>query len=211
MRPSHDTFPVDQFNRIHKDELHHDDFSWLLSNLTQFWSFLPSDSLETLAEFGFYSYLYDGRIRVVALNTQFGDPINMYTLLGENQKMQQWNWLIETLSKSEANGEKVILIGHIPPGRMGLLNEKGSCYADDYFIITERFKDTIIAHLYGHTHNDEFEMLNYNDTRQLIYISPALTPGGNNPTFRVYHFQNDTIVDYVQYYTNLSQANENNL
>jgi len=49
-------------------------------------------------------------VRVVALNTQWGDGFNAYLLLEEDQKQVQWKWLIQTLSTSETNGEKVILM-----------------------------------------------------------------------------------------------------
>lgn len=101
--------------------------------MSEYWSpFLDSQALQTFRTGGYYTKLAKPGLRVVALDTQFGDIINFYLLLQENQHREQFNWLIDVLTNAEKNGEKVIIIGHIPSGLS--VPSDYSSYADDYGI-----------------------------------------------------------------------------
>ena len=50
---------------------------------------------------------------------------------------------------------QVLLIGHIPPGD----TDNNADYGQRYLNITKRFKDTIVGHLFGHTHKDHFQLV----------------------------------------------------
>ena len=50
---------------------------------------------------------------------------------------------------------QVLLIGHIPPGDEDNWPEYGQLYLN----VTKQFKDTIVGHLYGHTHMDQFQLV----------------------------------------------------
>lgn len=135
---NHDTFPVDQFNRIPRDASHYDDFDWLLSGLAEYWApFLDSGAIQTLRSGGYYTQLVKPGFRVIALNTQWGDMLNFYLLLQENQKQQQFDWLIDVLTNSEKSGEKVVIIGHIPSGIS--VPSEYSTYADEYGFFFQKF------------------------------------------------------------------------
>ena len=57
---------------------------------------------------------------------------------------------------------QVVMIAHIPPGDPGnTLHE----YDEFYLNLTKRFHDTIVGHLFGHTHHDEFKLVS-------LYTSP---------------------------------------
>ena len=57
---------------------------------------------------------------------------------------------------------QVVMIAHIPPGDPGnTLRE----YDEFYLNLTKRFRDTIVGHLFGHTHHDEFKLVS-------LYKSP---------------------------------------
>jgi sphingomyelin phosphodiesterase len=146
---SKDTYPVDQFSLHPKDRAHHDDFQWLLSNLSLIWNWLPSSALATLRSDGFYSAPIADGLRVVALNSQWGDSFNFYLMLDENQRARQWNWLVDVLSAAEKNGERVLLIGHIPNGLTLVPSVAASSYSLEYISIAQRFNETIIGHFYG--------------------------------------------------------------
>jgi sphingomyelin phosphodiesterase len=55
---NHDTFPVDQYNRLPVDAYHHDDFQWLSDGLVKAWGpWLDSNATATLAAGGYYTML----------------------------------------------------------------------------------------------------------------------------------------------------------
>ena len=48
------------------------------------------------------------------------------------------------------------MIAHIPPGDPG---NTVAAYEEFYLNLTKRYRDTIVAHLFGHTHHDEFKLV----------------------------------------------------
>lgn len=63
-------------------------------------------------------------------------------------------WLIYELQTAEFSGEKVHIIGHIPPGHSDCLK----IWSRNYYAIVNRYEATITAQFFGHTHFDEFEV-----------------------------------------------------
>lgn len=63
-------------------------------------------------------------------------------------------WLIYELQTAEFSGEKVHIIGHIPPGHSDCLK----VWSRNYYAIINRYEATITAQFFGHTHYDEFEV-----------------------------------------------------
>ena len=51
---------------------------------------------------------------------------------------------------------QVLIIGHIPPGDDDNLAEYGEVYLN----MTRQFSDIIVGHLFGHTHMDQFQLVN---------------------------------------------------
>jgi sphingomyelin phosphodiesterase len=51
---------------------------------------------------------------------------------------------------------QVLVIAHIPPGDDDNLAEYGEVYLN----MTRQFSDTIVGHLFGHTHMDQFQLVN---------------------------------------------------
>jgi sphingomyelin phosphodiesterase len=61
----------------------------------------------------------------------------------------------------------------------------------NYLEIVERFKDTIVAQFYGHTHADEFRVLysnnNFSEPIGYQFISPSLsTYDVHSPAYRIF-------------------------
>lgn len=51
------------------------------------------------------------------------------------------------------------MISHIPPGALDNWAE----YGHRYLKLTRKFNDTIIGNLFGHTHMDQFQLVDYNN------------------------------------------------
>jgi len=209
---NHDTFPVDQFSLLSEDKVHLDNFTWLLDNLSIIWGrFLSEDSIKTLKTGGYYSALIMKGLRVISLNTQWADSYNFYLLLREGQEYEEFVWLTNTLLQSERNGERVILIGHIPSGKSAPPNL--TYYGSEYVRIINRFSEIIVGQFFGHSHQDEFEIVyslsNESEPISVIYITSSVTSYTlKNPGFRIYEYNSALeLLDYKHYITNLSLAN----
>ena len=51
---------------------------------------------------------------------------------------------------------QVLIIAHIPPGDDDNLAEYGEVYLN----MTRQFSDITVGHLFGHTHMDQFQLVN---------------------------------------------------
>lgn len=75
-------------------------------------------------------------LRIISLNTNNCNTMNWWLLVNMTDPDNELRWLIDELQDAENNGDKVHLIGHIPPG-------SGDCmkmWSYNYFRIIERFK-----------------------------------------------------------------------
>lgn len=137
--------------------------------------------------------------------------MNPWSLYNPVDPANQLQWLSEELFKAETDGDKVHIIGHIPPDN----RECTQAWLFNFLRIIDRFQDVVLAQYYGHTHRDEFRLL-YSPSSQdvpigLAYIGPSITPfTENNPSYRLYHMDDDGyLVDHETYYFNLTEANTN--
>jgi hypothetical protein len=148
-------------------------------------------------------------------------------------------WLESSLSQAKQANEKVWLVFHIPPGIDGfstiqkyLSLTHGApaptthvcskaivpmwvpTWTAQFDDLLEKYQGTVIATLAGHTHADDFRLLNTTGTNPLfIVINPPMSPiYGQNPAFRVASFTPDgMLADQTTYYlTNLDHASRNN-
>jgi len=125
--------------------------------------------------------------------------------------MDQLAWMRNELYLSERNGENVFIIGHINPGSYGCDSE----WSARYRALIDRFTNIIRGQFYGHTHNDEIEMVrSYADNAPVgvVLIAPSLTTYSNlNPSFRIIEVDVDTnvLVDIQQYRLDLNKWNQN--
>eukprot|EP01137_Pigoraptor_chileana_P002804 Opistho-2@42147 len=192
-------------------------YKWLTDGLAEVWSdWLPADALATFREAGYYTMLVRPGLRIVSMNTQYGYQENFYFILNSDVPAVQkyYDWLNSTLLAAEAAGEKVFLVGHVPPGQPDAIESYGAFHRS----IVTRFSKIIIAQTFGHTHLDQFEVIREKtgnttsgDPVGVAFIAPSLTTYTNlNPTFRVYEFDDATLelLDFKQYYMNMSRANE---
>jgi len=202
---NHESWPTDQY--------HIPEYNWLTSNMSTLWAnWLPEQALETVKYGGYYSVLVNPGFRIIALNTQYGDQLNFYWLLGSIDYGNQTEWLIAELTQAEAANEKVWIIGHIPCTSVsGVIDD----YCDQYAEIVNRFNDTITGQFFGHTHTDQFVIFydNNSNPTSVQLIAPSVTTFTNiNPSFRIFAYDKSTyeLLDMYQYHTNLTQANIDN-
>lgn len=149
--------------------------------------------------------------RIIALNTNYCARLNPWSFFDPVDPANQLKWLADELLEAELNQDKVHIIGHVPPDN----RECTQAWLFNFINIVDRFKDTILAQFYGHTHRDEWRIIySMQPQRQeepigIQYIGPSITPfTENNPAYRIYH-QDKTgnILDSETYYFNLTEAN----
>ncbi|GAA6232060.1 sphingomyelin phosphodiesterase [Lates japonicus] len=208
---NHESTPVNSFPPpfIHGNR----SSSWLYDTMAEEWSaWLPEQALKTLRYGGFYTVEIQPGLRVVSLNMNFCARENFWLMVNSTDPANQLQWLVHILQASEDKGEKVHIIGHIPPGLC-----LGS-WSWNYYHIVNRYESTITGQFFGHTHLDEFQMF-YDEatmTRPLgvAFIAPSVTTYVNlNPGYRVYYVDGNyrgssrLVLDHETFILNLTEAN----
>ena len=81
---------------------------------------------------------------------------NFYALLNEDDPMydEMKDFMTHTLNNARDSGEKVIIIGHIPPGLYSL--DHFSEWLNELMV---EYSDIIVLHIYGHTHRDHYTLV----------------------------------------------------
>ncbi|CAO3630849.1 unnamed protein product [Cunninghamella echinulata] len=130
-------------------------------DLWQDW--IPQDQHDQFQLQGSFIHTVAPHLKVLSLNTMYfikknerSDGCKHY---GSAKK--QMNWFEQQLSLAKKNGDKVLVIGHVPPTE----EYKQSCFSD-YIQIASTYSDIIIGHLYGHLNKDHF----------LLYDASQLQP-----------------------------------
>lgn len=120
---------------------------------------------------------------------------------------EMFTWLDKNLKAAEASGDKVWLMFHIPPG-INAYSSIGATpayyyqeqYNKQYLAMVNKYSDVIIAQLGGHTHMDNFIVIDGSTTpNSFVHISPAITPVyENNPGFLEYTYApaSGELIDY---------------
>lgn len=208
---NHESTPVNSFPPpfVHGNR----SSSWLYDTMAKEWAqWLPEEALKTLRYGGFYSLEIQPGLRVVSLNMNFCARENFWLMVNSTDPANQLQWLVHVLQTSEDKGEKVHIIGHIPPGLC-----LGS-WSWNYYHIVNRYESTVTGQFFGHTHLDEFQMF-YDEatmTRPLgvAFIAPSVTTFINlNPGYRVYYVDGNyqgssrLVLDHETFILNLTEAN----
>ena len=201
--------------------------AWLYNTLADLWRpWLPDTALQTLRETGWYAAdAVPGKLRVLALNTNYWAAENQFTDVSENDEIahKQFLWLEMELEKAKSDGVKVYVNGHHPA--VGVFADTGISvdglwpqYSMRYMVLIQRYADIIEGQFFGHDHVDEVRILsdcaylepdgmvpyiqNCNGkASSVIYIGPAMT-NCNDPSFRVWTYNEKTfeLQDYSQYH-----------
>ncbi|XP_051973403.1 sphingomyelin phosphodiesterase-like [Xyrauchen texanus] len=186
---------------------------WLYDTMAKEWAhWLPKDALETIRHGGFYTAEVERGLRVVSLNMNFCARENFWLMVNSTDPADQLQWLIHILQQAENKGEKVHIIGHIPPGLCL------SSWSWNYYHIVNRYESTITGQFFGHTHVDEFQMFYDEETLSrplgVAFIAPSVTTYVNlNPGYRVYYVDGNypgssrMVLDHDTFILNLTLAN----
>ncbi|NXG40432.1 ASM phosphodiesterase, partial [Dromaius novaehollandiae] len=161
---------------------------------------------------GFYTLRVRPGLRLVSLNMNFCSQANFWLLINSTDPAGQLQWLVGVLEAAEQRGEKVHIIGHIPPGHCL------RSWSWNYYRIVNRFEGTIAAQFFGHTHVDEFEMFYDEETLtrpvSVAFVAPSVTTYINlNPGYRVYELDgaypgsSHAVLDHETFILNLTEAN----
>uniref|UniRef100_UPI00359018B4 sphingomyelin phosphodiesterase isoform X2 n=1 Tax=Myxine glutinosa TaxID=7769 RepID=UPI00359018B4 len=187
--------------------------SWLYEEMASNWSrWLPNDALHTIRIGGFYTARVKPGLRVVSLNMNFCSAENFWLLINDTDPAGQLHWFIDVLQAAETAGEKVHVIGHIPPG----LCRK--TWSWNYYRIINRYESTIAGQFFGHVHTDKFEVFYDEQTLKrplgIAFLAPSVTTFYDlNPGYRVYEVDGDRpdssrmVLDHHTFFLNLSEAN----
>lgn len=211
---NHEMYPTNLFSYKSLD-----DTRAMLTEFSTMWTPLANLGLEqqaTMAANGYYTIKDpNSGLRILAISTNYMYNFNFFNIL--NHKMPGMQTadndheatkvkaeIEHILSQAEADGEKVLIINHHPPGGDYIIPE--SYWYESLMV---RYRDTVVLQVAGHTHTDEFRLLKdeNNTVHSMVYVSPSFSTGGmKNPSMRLYYLDNTTyeVIDYEQYYFNLS-------
>ncbi|XP_039267442.2 sphingomyelin phosphodiesterase-like [Styela clava] len=212
---NHDSFPSNNYPPFGNTKESRSS-SWIYETLAEVWSpWLPEHALRTVKLGAYYTVVVQPGFRIVSLNTNFCYSENWWVFLSSSEPAGMLNWFVDVLRSAEEIGEKVHVIGHVPPGRYPdcLPN-----WSEMYFRIIERFRNTITGQYFGHTHFDEIQLFygsgDEPEPISVAYLAPSVTPYVDmNPGFRVYDiagfYPNSSwsVLNHRTYVLNLTEAN----
>ncbi|GAA5995798.1 PPN1 endopolyphosphatase family protein [Rhodotorula paludigena] len=209
---NHDVAPVNGFPRSTSPNASQVD--WVYDVAARDWEkWIGSEAAQQVRNSsGCYSRVHPGTsLRIISINTNLWYKQDFW--LYETDE-HSWDpngiltWLASELDFAEKSGQRAWIIGHMSFGKTDTMRDQSN-YANQIF---RRYRKTIAAQFYGHSHKDELEIsyLDYDDRRAdtatgIAFISGALTPRGGNPVFRVYDVDPVTydVLDFRPYRVNM--------
>ena len=163
--------------------------------------------LDTFTSGGYYSAEPLGtNLKVIGLDT-----VIFSTEENSAEVDAEFAWFDVQLADAQANGQRVWLLMHIPPGAnldatAGLVDSSGHItsavmmwvadYQSRFLGILSNYPGIISLTLAAHTHMYEYRIMSSDN---VLEITPGISPiFGNNPAFKVYSFTYDTFkpIDY---------------
>jgi len=210
---NHDTAPVDSFPR--DNTVTSMDSQWVFDTQSRGWEmWINATAAQELKHTsGSYAVVVPHtNLRLISVNTQYWYPQN-YWLYDTDHMPTDPNgilaFMVSQLQAAEDAGQRAWIFGHIPSGKADIFHDQSNYYDQ----IVQRYKNTIAAQFFGHSHKDQFEIAysDYNNQTaetadSVLFICPALTPTSGNPAFKVYDIDPDTfeVMDSKVFTTNVS-------
>ncbi|GMS92183.1 hypothetical protein PENTCL1PPCAC_14358, partial [Pristionchus entomophagus] len=215
---NHEGVPSDAMASHNMDEYATRGPSWLYNVLADAWGrWISPESIKTVRYRASYVEYPSPGLKLISVNSIYCSKINFYIYINQTDPDDTLTWLISELLDSEAKGEKVHIISHIPAGLDVCL--KG--WSHNFYEIVNRFESTIAAQFFGHTHLDHFEVY-YADSNSagrathMNFIAPSITTANYvNPSYRIYTIDGGydgasyTVLDAETYATDIDIANAN--
>ncbi|CAG0891968.1 unnamed protein product [Darwinula stevensoni] len=185
--------------------------AWLYEEAARLWPSLfevPKGESSNILRAGFYSVSPLPGLTLLSVNTNFCYYLNWWNYLQIPDPASELQWIIDELQKAESRGDKVHIIGHIPPGYPDCL----PTWSRNFRRIVQRFNETVTGMFYGHTHYDEVQVFydEHGHPTEVAYIGPSVSPFSDlNPAYRIYTIDTETweILDYETWYMDLLSAN----
>eukprot|EP00128_Syssomonas_multiformis_P013863 Colp12_sorted_trinity150504_noHs@9361 len=186
--------------------------AWLYDFAAVQWQqWLDEEAMKTLRYGGYYTMLLEPGIRVVSLQTNYCNKMSWWLIENDFDPAGQLQWLVGVLEQAERAAERVYLTGHIMPGMDDCLKS----WSWNYYRIVDRFRDTIIAQFFGHSHDDKFTVFYDEETLSepisVAFIGPSVTPYTNQYSgFKIFKSEGDILKEQHTYILDLSKANAGN-
>ena len=144
-----------------------------------------------------------------------GDPLNFYASIGNTSNARERAFIEHELRDARAAGDKVYMLGHIPPGVINTDVISWNAlrnWTQWYSNIADEFSDVIAAHFAGHTHKDEKRIFKgHNGSAAAVaHVLPSVTTQINrNPSVMQFKYDRATfeLLDYTVFYSNVTRAN----
>jgi sphingomyelin phosphodiesterase acid-like 3 len=215
MLGNHDAWPSDQLPG------YLDPYYEEVLKMTGWDKILKEEQLATFRLGGFYMVRFRSGLRLVCVNSNLwyyhdNSSANVTDPAGH------FNWLELLMDDAHMVKDKVLLVGHVPPGVFG--RSKNIAWFRPTFnwrfhALLQRHHETILAAIFGHEHADGFRVVFDLSGEPVIpmFMAPSVTPwystlpgvGSNNPGIRLYNYSKSSyqITDYSQYFVNLTAAN----
>jgi sphingomyelin phosphodiesterase acid-like 3 len=193
------------------------------------------DAVKQFAEGGYYSVRMAAPMRdtrLVVVNDVFLS--SKYTTCGSLPDATAANtemaWLQQQLTEAQQAGQRVWVMGHIPPGvnpYATISKMKNICGGakPDMFVASGKMADLLVEHaaairlgIFAHTHMDELRLLQPDDSDAsatgersvAIKMAPSISPvDGNNPSFTVSRI--DPATAFLEDYEVIRASNQTGL
>jgi predicted phosphodiesterase len=149
--------------------------------------------------------------RIIVLNTNFWSGRYKNTCGSGDSGPAVLSWLSDQLQDAKKASDKVWLVYHIPPGIDGHTSSHTKQvvpfwkpdYLEGFTKLLDEYRGTIELNLAGHTHMDDFRLVQTTHGDALVLINPGVSPNvGQNPAYRVITVDSHArLEDILTYYT----------
>ena len=185
----------------------------LLKNISEVYQlFIGEEKAKEFEKSGYFTMKYGKNLRIISLNCFACDGVDFYLIRDPTDPLNQIEWLRSELQKAEENGEKVFIIGHIPPGEWSFLTECNKRYN----ALQDRYQNIIRGQFFAHTHFDQITLMKSYFNSSIVtgvnFVAPSLTTYSSvNPSFRVFEVDPETwyMKDLKTYRLDIEKANKN--
>lgn len=218
---NHDTFPYGQLAPQRLDP--NNSYQYNTELMSEIWvngGWLPeSEQSEIKNHYSGFSTVTKRGLKVIALNSNCYYQKNLWNYINlenEPDPFGQWEFLIDELVESEAKGQRVWILAHIPSSDADALPIQSKIFGK----IVERFSPYTIASIfYGHVHMDQFKVFYASsannaadiskEVTNMAWIGQSVTPRTNlNPAFKYYEVEDKSfnVRNAYNYYAQLNQT-----
>lgn len=216
---NHDSYPANDFPFDNVKSMYQGYLSKAKWN-----KLIPPEETRTFHQGGYYGRFINPKLKILVLNTNLYLPYNT-NKTEEDDPTGQLAWLEGELKVAKDNNIAVIITAHVPPGyfeRVAVIPFLSDKFNDAFVNLLLNYSSVIFTQIYGHTHTDSFRLVSYDlpnavpDTH--AFIAPSVSPwkvpltgmNGINPSVRLYRYslEKKMVLDYEQYFLNLTKANE---